>query len=151
VGVYAAYRRIPIVMACSMGIFWTGMAQAKEISFKVALSGTQCVPRVEMGGSGAASLTYDPETRAVTWSITYKGTSGRPTMAHFHGPASPGKNGPIVIWLTKEGSPAEDVIKGKATLTPAQAQQFAAGEWYVNVHTQAHPACELRGQVILPR
>ena len=29
----------------------------------------------------------------------------------------------------------------------AQAQQFTAGEWYINVHTQANPAGEVRGQI----
>ena len=34
-----------------------------------------------------------------------------------------------------------------ATLTPEQAQQFSAGEWYINVHTQDHQAGEIRGQI----
>ena len=72
-------------------------------------------------------------------------------MAHFHGPAAAGKNGPVVVWLTKQGSPAENPMKGEATLTPDQAQQFAAGEWYINVHTQSHPGGEIRGQVMPPK
>ena len=72
-------------------------------------------------------------------------------MAHFHGPATQGKNGPVVIWLTTQGSPPGNPITGQATLTPEQAQQFTAGDWYVNVHTQSHPACEIRGQVIPPK
>jgi hypothetical protein len=72
-------------------------------------------------------------------------------MAHFHGPAEPGKNAGVLIWLTKQGSPVESPIKGEATLTPEQAQQLMAGEWYVNVHTQAHAAGEIRGQVVLPK
>jgi hypothetical protein len=42
-------------------------------------------------------------------------------------------------------------IKGQATLTPAQAQQWTAGEWYINVHTQANPNGEIRGQVLPPK
>ena len=38
-----------------------------------------------------------------------------------------------------------------ATLTPEQAKQFSDGEWYVNVHTQSHPAGEIRGQVVPPK
>jgi hypothetical protein len=53
-----------------------------------------------------------------------------------------------VIWLSKEGNSTTSPITGQATLTPEQAQQFAAGEWYVNVHTQAHPAGETRDQVV---
>jgi hypothetical protein len=45
----------------------------------------------------------------------------------------------------------ESPIKGEATLSPEQAQQFTAGEWYVNVHTRDHPAGEIRGQVMAPK
>ena len=65
--------------------------------------------------------------------------------------ALPARNVPVAIWISKQGSPAESPIKGEATLTPEQAQQFAAGEWYVNVHTQAHPAGEIRGQAMPPK
>jgi hypothetical protein len=42
-------------------------------------------------------------------------------------------------------------MTGQATLTPAQAEQFMAGDWYINVHTQDHPAGEIRGQVMPPK
>jgi len=32
-----------------------------------------------------------------------------------------------------------------------QAQQFMAGDWYVNVHTKEHPGGEIRGQVMPPK
>jgi hypothetical protein len=72
-------------------------------------------------------------------------------MAHFHGPAKAGQNAPPVIWLSTQGSTPANPIAGTATLTPDQAQQFQAGEWYVNVHTQSHPAGEIRGQVLPPK
>jgi CHRD domain-containing protein len=71
--------------------------------------------------------------------VTYNGLSGPATMAHLHGPAVEGKNGPPVIWLAEKGATVTSPIKGQATLTPEQAQQLTAGEWYVNVHTQANP------------
>jgi len=33
------------------------------------------------------------------------------------------------------------------TLNDQQAQQLMAGEWYVNVHTEANKAGEIRGQL----
>jgi CHRD domain len=148
----AMTRRAVIVIAGLIGTACLGgLALAAPTSFKIPLTGAQQVPPVQTTGSGSADLTYDPSTRVVTWSITYSGLSGPATMAHFHGPAEQGKNAGVVIWLSKQGSPAESPIKGEATLTPEQAQQFMAGEWYVNVHTQAHPAGEIRGQVIPPK
>jgi hypothetical protein len=127
-----------------MGVAWAELAQAESI--KVQLSGAQEVPPVQTTGTGTADLTYDPSTRVVTWTIIYSGLSGTATMAHFHGPG-----GKLVIWLSKRGSPAESPIKGEATLTSEQAQLFAAGDLYINVHTQAHPGGELRGQVVPPK
>ncbi len=149
-------RRAVILAACLTGIAaYAGAtatsSQAAARSFKVTLNGAQQVPPVRTAGSGTAAITYDPATRRVTWSITYHGLSGPVTMAHFHGPAAAGKNGPAQIWLTKKGSPVKSPIKGAATLTAAQAKQFAGGDWYINVHTKANPAGEIRGQVVPPK
>jgi len=134
-----------------LGFMHAGTVLADPTSFKVPLTGAQGVPPVDTTGSGTAELTYDPATRVVTWNISYSGLSSAATMAHFHGPAPKGKNAPPVIWLSTQGSPPTNPIKGSATLTPDQAKQFLAGEWYVNVHTQSHPAGEIRGQVIPPK
>ncbi len=124
---------------------------AAPASFKVALTGGEQVPPVETAGKGTADLTYDPATRTLTWSVSFEGLSGPATMAHFHGPAAAGKNAGVTVWIGKQGGPVESPVKGEATLTPDQAAQFAAGEWYVNVHTQAHPGGEIRGQVVPPK
>jgi hypothetical protein len=144
-------RRVLIVAAAVGGSAWAGLAQAAPESFQVPLTAAQSVPPVKSNGSGMADLTYDPATRVVTWSVTYSGMTSPVTMAHFHGPAESGKNAPVVIWLTKQGSPVESPIKGQTTLTPEQAQQFTDGEWYINVHTQTNPGGEIRGQVKPPK
>lgn len=40
-------------------------------------------------------------------------------------------------------------MKGEATITDEQKTQLSAGNWYVNLHTAAHPDGEIRGQVIV--
>ena len=71
-------------------------------------------------------------------------------MAHSHDGAR-GKNGPVTIWLVNKGSPVGNPVTGKATLTPAEARQFAAGDWYINLHTKDDPDGEIRGQVVPPK
>jgi hypothetical protein len=127
-----------------------GLAQAAPQSFTVALSGAQQVPPVTTAGTGTADLSWDPATRVVTWSIAYNGLSSAATMSHFHNGAG-GKNGPVVIWLSTRGTPPTSPITGTVTLTPAQAVQFTAGDWYINLHSKDHPAGEIRGQVIVPK
>jgi hypothetical protein len=125
----------------------TGMAAAKSKSVTIPLTGAEEVPPVQTSGSGRADLTYDPDTRVITWTVMFSGLSGPATASHFHGPAEAGKNAQVLVWISEKGKPATSPLKGQATLTPAQAQQFTAGLWYINVHTPAHPGGEIRGQV----
>ncbi|HEY1451834.1 MAG TPA: CHRD domain-containing protein [Roseiarcus sp.] len=145
------FQRALVAFALFMGVAWTGAASADPVTLKVPLTGAQCVPPVDTSGSGTAELTYDPTTRVITWNIPYSGLSSPTTMAHFHGPAKQGQNAPPVIWLNTQGAPPPNPMTGSATLTPEQAKQFSDGEWYVNVHTESHPAGEIRGQVIPPK
>jgi hypothetical protein len=133
---------------------WAGSidrARAAPVKFNVPLAGAQEVPAVQPSGSGMAALTYDAATRQLSWSVTFSGLSSDATMAHFHGPAEAGKNASPVIWISKRGTAPMGAMTGEATLTPAQAQQFMAGQWYVNVHTKNHPDGEIRGQVMPPK
>jgi hypothetical protein len=149
---FAVARRALLLAACMAGFGWPGLAQDKPMSFKVELSGAHEVPAVETPATGTADITYDPATRTVAWTINYSGLSGPATMGHLHnGPPSQGGKTPVMVWLTKQGRPAENPIKGEATLTQEQAAQFTAGDWYINVHTQANPGGEIRGQVVPPK
>lgn len=124
---------------------------AAPLSFTVPLSGAHEVPPVETKGSGSADLIYDPATRVVTWTITFSGLPSEATMAHFHGPATAGKNAGVKVWLSGKGAAVASPIKGQATLSPEDAQAFLAGDMYINVHTKDHPAGEIRGQVLPPK
>jgi hypothetical protein len=143
--------RWPIIAVALAAVGWAGAGHADPVSVKVQLSGAEEVPPVQTAGSGVADLVYDPATLTVKWVINYSGLSGPAMMAHFHGPAGKGSKGPVLLWLSKKGSPAESPITGEATLTPEQADQLAAGQVYLNVHTQTNPGGEIRGQVLFPK
>jgi len=144
-------HRVALLTAAFGCLVWAGAAQAAPESFQVQLSGDQEVPAVQSKGTGTADLTYNPTTRAITWSVTYSGLSSPATMAHFHGPGATGKNAPVEIWLSKKGKPVGKTMKGRATLSKKEAQQLADGDMYINIHTKEHPAGEIRGQVVLPK
>jgi hypothetical protein len=127
------------------------LVHAAPVSFSVPLSGAAQVPPVSTSGTGTADLTYDPTTRMLTWSVTFSGLSSPVTMAHFHGPAPAGKNSGVQIWISTKGTAPTSPITGSATLTPAQATMLMDDEMYINVHSQDHPAGEIRGQVIPPK
>jgi len=119
-------------------------AQAATTATTVQLDAKDEVPPNDSAGKATAQLTYDKDSKLLTWSISYSGLTGPATAAHFHGPAAPGANAGVALPIGVAPSP----ILGKATLTDAQATDFLAGKWYMNMHTAAHPGGEIRGQVM---
>ncbi|MBQ0929092.1 CHRD domain-containing protein [Ideonella sp. 3Y2] len=108
------------------------------------LSGASEVPNVMSDATGTVDASLEPDSRVLTWRISYSGLSGPVTAAHFHGPAMAGQNAAPVVPI---GGPLLSPIMGRATLTPSQAADLIAGKWYLNLHTTAHPNGEARGQV----
>jgi hypothetical protein len=111
---------------------------------KATLDGASEVPANTTAGKGSADIDFDPATKKLSWKLTYSGLTGPATMAHFHGPAEPGKNAGVAVPIT----PASSGSEGSATLTAAQAADLMAGKYYVNVHTEANKGGEIRGQVV---
>jgi hypothetical protein len=122
----------------------TSIGSAEVVKFKADLKATDEVPPNESKGTGMLEATYDSSTKQLSYTADYSGLTGNATMAHFHGPADPGKNAPIVVPV--QGSVASP-IKGTATLTDAQADELLAGKLYFNVHTEKNKGGEIRGQV----
>ena len=138
----------------------THPALAETISFNAELKGSNEVPKNDSKGSGTLTAIYDTASKKLTWKGEYSGLTGPATMAHFHGPADPtwqiateptwqhphqlSDIADVAVPIT----PHTSAFEGSATLTDAQAAQLMAGQWYVNVHTAAHPDGEIRGQVV---
>lgn len=120
-----------------------GAAFAEEMKFMAELTGAQEVPPVETSATGMAEITYDAESKNLSWTVEQSGLSGDITAAHFHGPAAPGENAPPVVPIE-----IADLAMGSATLDDAQAAQLTEGRMYLNLHTAANPGGEIRGQVM---
>ncbi len=123
----------------------TGYAAAT--TFKADLKGSSEVPPNTTAGTGSVTASYDSATKTLTWNGTFSGLTGPATAAHFHGPAGPGKNAGVAIWISEKGKPLSSPFKGSTKLTDAQAADLMSGQWYVNVHTKANPGGEIRGQL----
>ena len=119
----------------------SGSAFAQE--FGANLTGAEEVPPVDTAATGTADVTWNADSKELSWTIEFSGLSGPATAAHFHGPAAPGENAGPVVTIEDLESPSE----GTATLTDEQAEQLAGGQWYLNIHTAANPDVEIRGQV----
>lgn len=115
--------------------------EAKGQAVKVALSGNNVVPPVQTKATGSGTITVGQD-KSVSGSVTTKGVEG--TAAHIHDGA-PGKNGPVIIPLTKSGETWS--LPAGSKLTDEQYKNFQAGNLYVNVHSAANKAGEIRGQL----
>ena len=110
-------------------------------AISVKLSGAEEVPPVNTPGSGSGSFRVT-EDGSVSGSVTTKNVPGN--AAHIHVGAR-GKNGPVIVPLTKNGD-TYSVPEGKK-LTGAQLQAFKEGNLYVNVHSNRHKGGEVRAQL----
>jgi hypothetical protein len=119
---------------------YSGMVYGDQV--KVTLGGDQEVPAVKTTASGGGTITINAD-QTVSGSLTTTGVTG--TMAHIH-IAAAGKNGPVIIPLTKGGDNNWSVPAG-AKLTDEQFAAYKAGDLYVNVHSAENKGGEIRGQL----
>jgi hypothetical protein len=140
------HARIVSFVAFALAAFLTtnSSAYAQTLKFQAKIDAAQEVPTNDSKGKGTADLMYDTTIKNLTWTITFDGLTGPATVAHFHGPAEPGKTAGVALLI---GQKPTSPVKGSATLTDAQAADLMAGRWYVNVHTEAKKPGEIRGQV----
>jgi hypothetical protein len=122
-------------------------AHAADHKYKATLNGASEVPANATTGKGMAELTLNDATKEISWKVTFEGLTGDAVAAHIHGPADKTANAGVVVSLGAPGAPLKSPVEGKATLTDAQIADLNAGKHYVNVHTAANKAGEIRGQI----
>jgi hypothetical protein len=133
----AGVRRTAVALL--LGALAAAPVMAADV--KVILSGANEVPAVTTSASGGGTIMVGDDG-AVSGSVTTTGVAG--TAAHIH-VAAAGKNGPVIVPLTKDGDTYK--VPAGAKLTAEQLANFKAGDLYVNVHSAAHPGGEIRGQL----
>jgi hypothetical protein len=109
----------------------------------VTLSGAEEVPPVTTSASGSGTITVKDD-KSVSGSVTTTGVAG--TAAHIHMGAK-GRNGPVIVPLTKSSDGNTWTVPEGRTLTDAQYEAYKAGNLYVNVHSAANKGGEVRGQL----
>lgn len=140
----------------------SGTTQPAGMQFLAVLSGANEVPPVASAAQGAAMVNFDPTLTTLTAGVSATNLR-QVTAAHIHiGRA--GQNGPIVLTLFGPRAPMDVLtpsvltnraftaanLEGSLAGQPLSvlAQNMAAGNTYVNVHTTANPGGEIRGQLV---
>lgn len=117
---------------------------AAVVNLSATIDGLQANAGAGTGsaGTGSASMVFDDVSNQFDWNISWSGIINE-TVAHFHGPASVNQNAGVEVGIDISSNPAI----GSAILTAGQATDLLAGLWYINIHTTAFGAGEIRGQV----
>lgn len=107
----------------------------------VTLTADQEVGSIVSGAIGTATLSLDRANATLSGTVSVDGVT--PTAAHVHTGAA-GTNGSVLLNMTVNATGA---TLASSTLTAAQLASLDAGELYVNVHSAANAAGEIRGQI----
>lgn len=159
-------------MVASGALALTSQAAASDSvrTFAATLSGDAEVPpeegapEVESTATGEASFEVSADGTEVSYTLDVSGLENV-LMAHIH-VGGPDVNGPVVVWLYPDSPPPEliegttDGMLASGTFTADDLMEdlegasiedlvaeMAAGNAYVNVHTEQHEAGEIRGQI----
>lgn len=116
-------------------------------TYIVPLTSANEVPPVVLPAAhGEGNIVVDSSTGAISGSVSVSGLTGTATMAHIH-QAPDGENGPVVLGLEGNADGSVWSVPADSVLDTPQLQALLAGDMYFNVHTEANPAGELRGQI----
>ncbi len=113
----------------------------------IPLSSAQEPNSINSQATGSANVTYNKNTKVLSYIVTYSNLTGNPTMGHIHGSAPRGTNAPVLFPFSGSASATSGTVNGTVTLTMAQEIELLNGLFYFNFHTAAFPGGELRGQI----
>jgi len=154
-------KKVKLILFVFLSIILTASAGfATEQIFKANLSGNREVPSVATPAKGEAKFTLSADGKTFSYTLVVRNIEN-PTAAHIHlGQA--GKSGPPVVNLFT-GPKREGKFRGnlaQASFTEKDLRGDLSGKSlndlvaliksggvYVNVHTDANPDGEIRGQI----
>ncbi|MEE8467386.1 MAG: CHRD domain-containing protein [Planctomycetota bacterium] len=112
-------------------------APAQTISWCITCTGPEAGNNSPAKAYGTVKL--DTSNNFLSWDIAIKDLVGSQTISHLHSDTT---GGGIAVNLGS-GNP----LTGVAPITANQADDLRGGNWYINIHSQAHTGGEVKGQV----
>ena len=146
-------RSIGLIAAGSLILFSTGCPDDDVEEYEVELAGENQVPPVATPASGTMDVEFDEEDETLRVEGDFDGLVSRlieieGSAAHIHF-APQGESGPI-LWNVDVDADEDErggSFEFERELTADEVETFQNNEMYLNIHTQAYPDGELRGQL----
>src|ERR1700733_2033001 len=138
------FRRV--LLATALSAVLVSAASAATVTYSARLNGRSGGPQTDSKGTGKLDATFDTQTKAFNYTLTFDGLTGPATAAHIHGPATRKESAGVLAPLGDKNPTSP--ISGTVTLTDDQAKALASSKLYVNVHTAANASGEIRGQIV---
>jgi Cu/Zn superoxide dismutase len=158
--------RLTIALVVFLGVAVPASAQTFTLTANLTGAGeaTQTKDGINTGAFGTATVIVDMRARTVTYRVDVFNLPSGVTASHIHvGPAN--TSGPVVVTFAPPLTASNDfafsgtVHDTDFVLRPDQGirsaddmfQAIIGGNAYVNVHSQANPGGEIRGQLALKK
>jgi CHRD domain len=114
------------------------------VNFAATVNGANEVPTNSSTATGAMTGKFDKVSKVLSFTLTYSGLTA--TNMHIHkGPA--GVSGSVLFGLST--SPfTSPVTYTSPALSTGQEDSLMTNLYYINIHSAAFPAGEIRGQIL---
>jgi hypothetical protein len=115
----------------------------------LAINGGQEVPAKLVAGSGTIDLSYNKDTRTLSYKVTWSGLTGNLIAFHIHGAGKKGFNAGIIQSFSGFTNTPQGTYNGSVFIDGVvfKETELLNGEYYVNLHTLANSGGEIRGQI----
>ena len=110
----------------------------------------QEVPANKSTASGTADVTYNKDTKMLTYTLNWSGLTDKATMSHIHGTAPRGTNAGVKHDLTpvlKKETSGSFTDSVKIDGSDIKEDSLLSGFYYFNIHTPANQGGEIRAQI----
>jgi hypothetical protein len=132
------------LLAVGPGALWAQEGKSAPQVFLALATGAQEVPSVDTPAVALATFSLTAEGK-LNYEVTVSGLKGAPTAMHLHR-GKAGVAGDIVYPLTTPSPTA--ATTGSVDFKTADLADLMSQGLYLNIHTDAFPMGEIRGQVV---
>jgi len=143
------YKFSTIALFALICIVFTAISCKKDdvkdpvITYVAIMNGAAETPPNASTATGNATLRYNTDSKTFTIMVTYNGITA--TGGHIHKGAV-GTAGNVVFPFTSPVTSPVNYTSG--VLTAEQLSDLNANLYYVNIHSEAFPGGEIRGQLM---